>query len=518
MATSQSLLVRLLNSPDLAAIVPRLQPDVLHRVIRTCGLEDCAEFVALATPQQLTRILDADVWHAAAPGADETLDAERFGVWIAVLMDCGAAVAAEKLVALDIELVVAGVARHAAVFDHAAVSPYTTLGGEVVPGRAMNGALVSEIGGYVLEAKRTSAWEAIVELLAFLAAERPAYFQRLMRGCVRLSSGPREADGFHDLLDDDEQDMFDLACDREARRERQGYATPAQAQAFLRGGRDLALDGERPPRSAIARAYFRAVESPGDTDAGTPRDGGGTLPDAAMQTPATVDPAGFVEVLREAGLFTPAPPRALLGAAEGETSRLAMIEGHVAADPAAAEELAYLANALVAGCAIQSRPFTPGEASDAAAAICNLGLENWPAHWFVPDLITAFQVGWTVLHRDACMFAAEALIDTLAGIRCGDRDVQLRLDGLRRELIQHVRTREPWRARQALDVIIMLDAPAWAALLALIAECPVVHAAVSASRRRLRSVNPTDFEFIAQNRQFAAVREFMTSLTATLTR
>src|SRR3954468_18512872 len=122
MAKSESLLVRLLNTPDLATIVPQLQPEVLHRVIQTCGLEDCAEFVALATPQQLTRILDVDIWQAPVPGADEAFDADRFGVWIAVLMDSGAAVAAEKLVALDIELVVTGLARHASVFDHAAVS------------------------------------------------------------------------------------------------------------------------------------------------------------------------------------------------------------------------------------------------------------------------------------------------------------------------------------------------------------------------------------------------------------
>ena len=42
MAKSRSLLNRLLSTPDLANAVPRLQPDVLHRVIQTCGLEDCA--------------------------------------------------------------------------------------------------------------------------------------------------------------------------------------------------------------------------------------------------------------------------------------------------------------------------------------------------------------------------------------------------------------------------------------------------------------------------------------------
>src|SRR4051812_44396694 len=198
MAKSQSLLVRLLNTPDLATIVPRLQPEVLHRVIQTCGLEDCAEFVALATPGQLTRILDVDVWQAAAPGRDEVFDADRFGVWLAVLMESGAAVAAEKLVAMDIALVIAGVARHAAVFDRAAVSSYTTLSGDDIPGRAMDGGIVSDVGGYAIEAKRMSAWEPLVDLLGFLSTDHPAYFHRLMRGCVRLSNGAREEDGFHD--------------------------------------------------------------------------------------------------------------------------------------------------------------------------------------------------------------------------------------------------------------------------------------------------------------------------------
>ena len=44
-------------------------------------------------------------------------------------------------------------------------------------------------------------------------------------------------------------------------------------------------------------------------------------------------------------------------------------------------ELGFLANTLLAGSSVQSRPFTPQEASDAAACTCNLGLECWPAVW-----------------------------------------------------------------------------------------------------------------------------------------
>jgi hypothetical protein len=221
MVDSRSLLDRLLHTADFATLVPRLPPDVLHRVIQRCGLEDCAELVASATPAQLARILDVDIWRVRASGADEAFDADRFGLWIEVLMQAGAPVAAEKLIGLDVALAIAGFSQLATMFDQAAVSSFTTLDGEQVGGRATHDVPTAEVGGYVIAAKRAPAWDAIVELLMFLDAEHQAYFHRLMRGCVRLSNGPREADGFHDLLEDQDQDMFDLSCDREARREQQ---------------------------------------------------------------------------------------------------------------------------------------------------------------------------------------------------------------------------------------------------------------------------------------------------------
>jgi hypothetical protein len=516
MAQSRPLLDRLLNTPDLAKIVPHLQPEVLHRVIQICGLKDCAELVAIATPEQISRVLDLDLWRVRMQGGDEELDADRFGVWLEVLMQSGAALAAQKLSGLDIELVTAGFARHSAVFDYAAVSSFTTLDGELAPSRELGGDLGCEIGGYVIEARRTTAWHAIVDLLVFLDSEHPEYFRRLMRGCVRLSNGTGEPDGFHNLLQDEEQDMFDLACERETRREQQGYVTPGQARAFLQAGRQLQFDGDPPPLSP----YFRAIESTPPTEDDAPRGSVGTLRGSRVDVVPEIEPAAIaevVDVLREAGVFT-VPPRGLLEGADRQTSRLAWIQAYVESHAASAEELAYLANTLITGCSILARAFTAQEASDAAAAICNLGLENWPHHWPGRDLITAFQVGWTVLHRDVCMFTAERLIDGVADIRCTDRDIQLRLNRLRRELTQHICDRAPWRARNALDVIVMLDAPSWAALLALIDECPVMHAAVGASQRRCRAINAADFEFIAQNSQIAAVREFLESLPSTLTR
>ena len=79
-------LERILDNPQLARVVPHLQPELLHRIIERYGLEDCAELVALATPAQLVRIFDQDLWRAA-PGRDEHFDPARFGVWIEVLLE-----------------------------------------------------------------------------------------------------------------------------------------------------------------------------------------------------------------------------------------------------------------------------------------------------------------------------------------------------------------------------------------------------------------------------------------------
>jgi hypothetical protein len=73
--------------------------------------------------------------------------------------------------------------------------------------------------------------------------------------------------------------------------------------------------------------------------------------------------------------------------------------------------------------------------------------------------------------------------------------------------------------RAALDVIAILDMPAWTTLLALTDECPALHASVGVSRdSKMLSVSASDFEFISENSQIASVREFMRLLPETLRR
>jgi hypothetical protein len=532
----RTALNRILSTPNLERVVPRLQPDLLHRVIQHFGLEDCGELVALATPGQIERIFDLDLWRPGQAGMDEEFDAERFGLWLEVLAELDPATAAQKLSEMDATLVVSGLAQHVRVFDGAAVTPYrTTDGVELKAFRNPEDGFACEVGGYRVIAKRTDSWDAIVAILISLEAEHHGYFHQVMRGCRALSNLGFETDGLNELLSDEDQVMFDLAFDRERRRDEQGYVTPAQARAFLEMSRQLRLGSDTmPPANPIARAYLRSLDQ---MKSAQPLVSG--LP-ASKQPAPSADPletdAALIDVLLEAGIIAQRPRALLNGSTQQDTAALRHIRSHMQFvldrdHPVYIrrnEELTYIANTIMTGCAHQDRTFTPQEAWDAAVAVCNLGLENWPPLWrtvkSMPDdflvhhdLVIVFQVGWTVLHKNVGMYAAEQLLKVLAGIRRDDCDVQSGLDALRMKLSAGFRSGMPWRARTEMEVMAMLDLPAWAALLGLIDECPVLRAALSASQNpRTRSVSASAFEFISENRQITSIHEFFQSLPETL--
>jgi len=504
---SPNLLARILDTPHLAQAVPRLHAEVLHRVIQHVGLEACSDLIALATPAQLSAIFDLDLWSSRQPGQEEQFDADRFGVWLEVLAESGADFAAGKLAAIDAAVVIAALAKDMRVFDGAA---------------GVVDASDRDVGGYRLVARRGELSETMVAVLSALEADHPKYFHQVMRGCRKLSNSVPEPDGFHDLLEAPEQALFDLAFDRELRREKQGFVTPADARAFLQVSRGPQPDRDgAPSRNPIAAAYFRSIDSDG-------------VPESSIGEGAGSEAAAVLNVLNllgEAGVLPQRTSGLLTGAVEA-SPRLARMRTCLdwardhdhAAYLQRSQELAFLANVIVAGSSIQGRAFTIQEAFDGAAAVCNLGLENWPTA--VPDdllidrdLVPVFQVGWKVLHADVCMFAAERLIAVLHGLQCVDPDTQADLDDLRLRLTRHCELREPWRSGDALEVIAILDTPSWAALLGLIADFPVMHAVIRRSgSSRPHSVSASAFEFISENSEIATIREFLASLPDALSR
>lgn len=484
-------LARLLDTPSLAHVVPRLPPEALHQLVRSRGLDACVELVASATPAQLTALLDLDLWRQGEPGCDPQFDGDRFGEWLDVLADAGPETAARTVAALDTDLMVAGLSRYVRVFDpgifeptaqsddepidrHEAMREGDSTGLDHAAMRDRSGpALECDVGGYIVRARRVDAWDAIVTLLVALDTEDHRAFHAIMQGCRRVSNSRPEIDGLDHLLMVPEQHQHDVAAARERRQSQQGYAIPADARAFLqmarqpRPARSEAATPGAVPVNPIVAAYFRSADD--------------------------------------------AP--ALAAAGDADAARRF----------ARSRELAFLANVLLAGCSVQSRPFTPQEASAGAASVCRLGLKRLAGPCdSLPidrDLVAAFEVGWSVLHHDVCLFVADQLISTLAGLHCDDRDIQHGLVALRRGLVRHRDAGTPWLARGRADVLAMLDQTAWISVLGLLDECPVVPAALPAVvEGRTTAVSPTEFSFISTAAQIDEIRSFMRMLPDVLSR
>ena len=606
-------LARLLDAPFLVRVVPHLAPETLHQLIRYCGLDACGELVTAATPAQLTSLLDLDLWRHPQPGRDEQFDVDRFGEWLEVLVDTGESVAARTVAALDQHLVIVGLSRYLRVFDPGTFEPTASSDDEPMDRNEMMNSETSgdgiecELGGYLVRALRTDAWDAIVTLLVTLDTEHNHYFHAVMQGCRRLSNSRPEIDGLDDLLMAPEQHLHDVALERERRRSRRGYATPADARAFLQMARqsrastsasatDVVSRVPTPPANTtainpIAKAYFRAAEEEEEEEEDTTGEGTSPgAPESASDLDATdasvpgddisasID--AVVELLAEAGLLrqgyggqgvAPERPRALLEAADEDPRAVKLpllkrlMEFLLHHDENAyltrSRELAFLANTLQAGSSVQSRPFTPQEASDAAACICNLGLECWPASWppspgfgeprrsasraggpsatshgassprepgaAIPpdkfllehDLVAVFEVGWSVLYRDVSLFVADQLMSTLAGLQCVDADTGRDLRALQRQLATQRKAGTPWLARDAAEVLAMFDMTAWISVLGLLDECPILPAALTAVlERRTTSVSSTAFEFISTTVQIGDIRLFMRALPGVLSR
>jgi hypothetical protein len=518
----RDVLARISRNQDLARAVPLLRPEVLHAVITHCGLQDCGELLALATSEQLSAVFDLDLWKVNRAGEEEQFDAARFCEWLEVLVDAGPAGGGGA---------VGGHGRCPCRFR--AVAEYPGLRSRSDrPGVELNGAdavsnagrergVSAEIGGYVVVERRPGAWDAIVDVLLALHEHHSDTFHRVMRACRRLSNAGWELDGLDDLLPDEEQARLDVSLSREQRQNRLGFLPTQQARAFLDSARRVPLTAVPPGSHPVFTAYRRslAVSEPEIRFAAASAEEAEEPASAAHSAAISV-----IEVLRSAGVLAEAPRALLPGAADEGASVNPSLNRYLQRWTESDhdgwtrrnQELGFLANALVGACSLQGRSFTRREAVDAASAMCNLGLDHWPPQWPASsdhDLVTIFQVGWSVLHREVSMVAAAYLLTALDGLRVSDRDLQVALHALRRELDKQRQAGTPWHARSRLDLLATFDLSTWAALAALFDECPVMLANVSAPQdRQPHTVTLSEFQFIADARHIAAVHDFLRSV------
>jgi hypothetical protein len=491
----------------------------LHQLVLECGLEDAGPIVALATTAQLQKVFDDDLWRAERAGAAEEFDAERFGLWLEVLVEAGPALAARKLVEMDFDLVTAAFSRHLLVLDEQSIAleregaeAIEEFGDHVLEEQlaqvveTLESDSIFEIAGFKVVARSGAPWDALTEILASMSSDHPAFLGRLLSRCGALAAEwIVDNGGLYEVLTTDEQILADVAGEREERRAQEGFVAPPEAAAFLRLARQRPDDeAPSPPWDHLTASYFRTLDA---------RTSG-----LREETPARAR----VEAQRS-GLLAAGEASAPERLATIRTLLLHAREHDAAAYARRTEELGYLANVLVAGCSFQSRRFRPVEAADAALATCNLGLESWPRGAgpelppsFLVDheLVSVFRKGFRLLHERVCLEVARGLVEALAGLELADAALRRDVARLRARMTAQLEAGTPWRERENLDVLAILDPPTWAVLVGLVDECPVVPKPAPSGKPALRVAS--EFEFVSDPGQIAWARDFAAALARRL--
>lgn len=386
--SSSKLLARVLDQPNLVAAVRELPPLALGRLIDAIGLEGAGELVALATTEQLGGVFDRDLWAAPAAGDDEHFDASRFALWLEVMSEAGEAAVVARLLELPIDLVTLAVQRLVLVVDIDALAQEMSGGGEDTDlvEKALESCLYEEWEEFRLIARDGSAWDAVLAALLALDKDHHDRLRNILECCANMSARVIEdGGGLYEVLSDEEMLEADNLAARDDRRATEGYIAPADARSFLA----LAREGHsyREGRDPVTRAYFRELAHAPAAQAvsGEPA---GARSLARTQPEPDADVASLMQLIALATGEPVAPAPRLLAAAPSAGGPGAVparpidlaLKGLALEYPELSnlrvEELSYLSNVLVSGYARAGRRLRPVEASEAALAICNLGLTH----------------------------------------------------------------------------------------------------------------------------------------------
>ena len=116
--TPTSLLVDLIESPDLVRTIQTVSPHTFSAIIKRVGIEDAGEIVAVATTEQIVTAFDEDLFTNRRPGEREAFDVNRFIVWLEVLLQAGDDVAARRFSELSEQFVVQALSSILLVLDY----------------------------------------------------------------------------------------------------------------------------------------------------------------------------------------------------------------------------------------------------------------------------------------------------------------------------------------------------------------------------------------------------------------
>ena len=461
-SSSTALLTRILERSELVAAVGKLSAPVLGQLIEHVGLEDAGELVAMASTRQLERVWDRDLWTREDGDAQERFDPERFGTWLAVMLEAGDAATAQRLRELPFDLLTLAVHRMVRVFDRETWSRRGELGLEDDDDDG-GGGLFAPWHELVLVARDADAWDAVFAALLALDQEDHALLRRVLERCCDLvvEGDPLDGDDVGERADDAVLER-DVAAERDTRQAGSGFVSASDARGFLLLARQRGEGVQGLERDAVTRGYFRElVDESGqgqgqgqghERESESEREGGEQL---VLRDEEQGALGALLEVLADSGVLM-GPERSAVAALsagtavgagqvpqaeEAPTLLQAALSELEREDPllwsTRMEELGYLANVVLAGCRDGGREFSPRAALEAANALCSLGLElQLPAKETVQlpvalDALRAlsadrlFRAGYALLHHELVREAWDVL--QLRVGRHGDAELRERL-------------------------------------------------------------------------------------------
>jgi hypothetical protein len=355
------LLNQLIEDPGLVPALRALPAPALRQIILRVGLEDAGELVALSTLEQLREVFDEDLWRSARPGEDEAFDPARFVVWLEVLLEGGEAFVADRLAELSEDFLVYAFSRLVRVLEVAVLTAWATdpreadLLDEVVETQPCQ-----ELDEYLMVSRTQWGWDAVLTTLLALDERHPELLRGILGRCAAATHDEvRSAGGLHTALRGEELLLEDARAERETRRAERGYVAPADARAFLALARTAP---ESPEYDPITRAHFRERRP---VTAVSP----GAAPGASLPRPPPLR-----QLLAEAGAPAEAAETASAAGSLFRQTLAELCERDPRAHARLVEELAYLANVLIAGDTSAARSWRPVEAGERVLELCDEGL------------------------------------------------------------------------------------------------------------------------------------------------
>jgi len=340
-------------------------------------------------------------------------------LWLEVLLEAGEAFVASRLSELPEDLLTLALHEQVLVLEVDALADRMLDDGDPdeleLLDKALTSCLYEELDEYQLIARHPEGWDAVLSAVLALDRDHGALLRRVLDRCVAMSSEYIDDNGgLYEVLTSEDMLGEDVAAEREGRRAASGYVAPADATSFLKLAVAGATGEERDP---VTRAWFRELSrKPGKPV--KPTDYSGRLR-------RILETEGMVErgmPLLTGGDDDKPSSRARTAARRGlklspelivEALRF-LAEQSTEVFDARQEELAYLANVLVAGATIEGRRVRPVEAIRAAMGVIAVGLDQEPARQskaLAPEAAAAvlatttldalFRAGWARLHGES---------------------------------------------------------------------------------------------------------------------